>query len=201
MRILLINPPNCGRSIPEERYGITSLKQIFRGEPLGLEELAGNLPEHEVRLLDLKADPDSLDAELERFRPEMVGITGVTCEANTMLALASAVKAKLAATLVEDGIGILEKTIEAKKTDGGLAVYLNPGEVTVVAGGGIVGGDKLNKLIKQLVDELKKSDPDSAEIVKLNAETVDKVSFHTAAIPSSDEEMTRIRALGKAVHG
>lgn len=104
MRILLINPPNCGRSIPEERYGITSLKQIFRGEPLGLEELAGNLPEHEVRLLDLKADPDGLATELEEFRPEMVGITGVTCEANSMLGLAATVKARLAATVVVGGI-------------------------------------------------------------------------------------------------
>ncbi|MBD1400076.1 hypothetical protein [Pelovirga terrestris] len=41
MRILLINPPNCGRSIPEERYGITSIKKIFRSEPLALEALAG----------------------------------------------------------------------------------------------------------------------------------------------------------------
>ena len=69
MRILLINPPNCGRSIPEERYGITSLKQIFRGEPLALEELAGNLTEHAVRILDLKADPESLGRELAEFGP------------------------------------------------------------------------------------------------------------------------------------
>ena len=41
MKILLLNPPNCGRSIPEERYGITSIKQIFRGEPLGLDFDAG----------------------------------------------------------------------------------------------------------------------------------------------------------------
>ena len=33
---MLINPPNCGRSIPEEEYGITSLKQIFKGEPFNL---------------------------------------------------------------------------------------------------------------------------------------------------------------------
>ena len=31
MNILLINPPNCGRSIPEEQYGIDSIRQIFRG--------------------------------------------------------------------------------------------------------------------------------------------------------------------------
>ncbi len=92
MKILLINPSNCGRSIPEERYGITSIKQIFRGEPLALEELAGNLPEYDVRILDLKVDPDGLEPMLADFRPDLVGITGLTCEANTMLRLAGQVK-------------------------------------------------------------------------------------------------------------
>ena len=104
MNILLINPPNCGRSIPEERYGITSIKQIFRGEPLGLEELGGNLPDHTVRLIDLKADPKGLATELREFSPDVVGITGVTCEANTMVRLASQVKAACGATIVVGGI-------------------------------------------------------------------------------------------------
>ena len=43
MKILLVNPPNCGRSIPEEEYGIDTIKMIFRGEPLALEVIAGNL--------------------------------------------------------------------------------------------------------------------------------------------------------------
>jgi radical SAM superfamily enzyme YgiQ (UPF0313 family) len=103
MNILLLNPPNCGRSIPEERYGITSLKQIFRGEPLGLEELAGNLIEHEVRLVDLKADPDSLDGELRSFHPDVVGITGVTCEANTVVQIAEKIKT-CGATVIVGGI-------------------------------------------------------------------------------------------------
>ncbi len=104
MNILLVNPPNCGRSIPEERYGITSLKQIFRGEPLALEELAGNLLRHNVRIVDLKADPGGLDAELPGFLPDVVGITGVTCEANTMLQLAAKVKESCRATVVVGGI-------------------------------------------------------------------------------------------------
>lgn len=104
MKILLLNPPNCGRSIPEECYGITSIKQIFRGEPLGLEELAGNLLDHEVRLVDLKADPEGLAAELQAFCPDVVGITGVTCEANTMVRLAAQVKATCGAATVVGGI-------------------------------------------------------------------------------------------------
>ena len=104
MNILLINPPNCGRSIPEERYGITSIKQIFRGEPLGLEELAGNLLEHTVHLLDLKADPGGLQAALTEYTPDVVGITGVTCEANTVVQIAATVRASSDAIIVVGGI-------------------------------------------------------------------------------------------------
>jgi len=75
MKILLVNPPNSGRSIPEEEYGIKNLKMIFRGEPLALEVLAGNLDGHEVIISDLKAEPDCLEQTLYRFDPDLVGIT------------------------------------------------------------------------------------------------------------------------------
>jgi radical SAM superfamily enzyme YgiQ (UPF0313 family) len=104
MKILLINPPNCGRSIPEERYGITSLKQIFRGEPLALEVLAGNLREHDVRILDLKVDPNGLQRELNEFTPDLVALTAMTCEAQTVLRLAREVKQSLAVTVVVGGV-------------------------------------------------------------------------------------------------
>jgi radical SAM superfamily enzyme YgiQ (UPF0313 family) len=89
MKVLLVNPPNCGRSIPEERFGIDSIKQIFRGEPLALETLAGNLDGHEVQIVDLKVEPEALDAALQSFRPDVVGITAVTCEANTACRIAA----------------------------------------------------------------------------------------------------------------
>ena len=104
MKILLINPPNCGRSIPEERFGITSIKQIFRGEPLALETLAGNLDTHEVAILDLKVEPENLDATLIDFQPDLVGVTAVTCEANTACHIARRVKACTRARVVVGGI-------------------------------------------------------------------------------------------------
>ncbi len=104
MNILLINPPNCGRSIPEERYGIDSIKQIFRGEPFPLEVLAGNLRGHEVMILDLKAEPSSLEATVKEFAPDLVGITGVTCEANTVLKIASFIKERSGALVVVGGV-------------------------------------------------------------------------------------------------
>lgn len=104
MRILLVNPPNCGKSIPEERYGIDSIRQIFRGEPLALEVLAGNLAGHEVRILDLKAEPGGLQQALDEFRPELAAFTAVTCEANTVLRLAAELKQSCGAKVVVGGI-------------------------------------------------------------------------------------------------
>ena len=104
MKILLVNPPNCGRSIPEERYGIDSIRQIFRGEPLALEVLAGNLEGHEVRILDLKAEPGGFHDALSGFAPDLVGFTAVTCEANTVVRLAEEVKENLGAIVVAGGI-------------------------------------------------------------------------------------------------
>ena len=103
MKILLVNPPNCGRSIPEERYGIENLKLIFRGEPLALEVVAGNLDGHQVSIADLKAEPGSLQASLADFRPDLVGITGMTCEANAVLALAREIKDESGAAVVVGG--------------------------------------------------------------------------------------------------
>jgi len=103
MKILFVNPPNCGRSIPEERYGIDSVKMIFRGEPLSLETVAGNLTGHDLWIADLKADPEALLAKHLPFIPDVVGLTGVTCESNTVLDLAESLKARFGAIVVVGG--------------------------------------------------------------------------------------------------
>jgi len=103
MNILLVNPPNCGRSIPEENYGISTIKMIFRGEPLSLETLAGNLEGYPVAIVDLKADPLGLSPERLPFTPDVVGLTGVTCEANTVLAISQELKARFKAVVVVGG--------------------------------------------------------------------------------------------------
>jgi radical SAM superfamily enzyme YgiQ (UPF0313 family) len=103
MKILLINPPNCGKSIPEERYGIETIKMIFCGEPLALETIAGNLDGHRVAIADLKMDPQALADDNLAFEPDLVGITGVTCEANTVLAIAEEFKTRFKVPVVVGG--------------------------------------------------------------------------------------------------
>ena len=68
--------------------------------------MAGNLNDHEVKIVDLKAIPDIYGDVLVDFNPDVVGITGVTCEANTMLKLASEAKKKTRATVVVGGIHV-----------------------------------------------------------------------------------------------
>ncbi|PLY06955.1 MAG: B12-binding domain-containing radical SAM protein [Desulfuromonas sp.] len=104
MKILLVNPPNSGRSIPEERYGIDSIKQILRGEPLALEVLAGNLGDHEVELVDLKAEPDGFWPAIERQRPDLVAFTAMTCEAQTVARLAQELREAQQTCVVVGGI-------------------------------------------------------------------------------------------------
>ena len=104
MNILLVNPPNAGRSIPEEGYGITSIKQIFRGEPFSLEVVAAPLNTRDVRIVDMKCeDEEKLWEQYDRFAPQVVGFTAVTCEANTVLRLAAEIKRRGQATVVVGG--------------------------------------------------------------------------------------------------
>ncbi|MDP2724896.1 MAG: radical SAM protein [Syntrophales bacterium] len=104
MRILLVNPPNSGRSIPEEEYGVTSIKQIFKGEPFGLEVIAGSLPGHDLMILDMKCETeDVLLRIIADFRPEVIGFTAVTCEANTVLGYARRIRQENKALVIVGG--------------------------------------------------------------------------------------------------
>jgi len=48
-------------------------------EPLALELLGAMVPDHDVRILDLRVDPD-LNAMLTSFKPDMVAVTALTSE-------------------------------------------------------------------------------------------------------------------------
>jgi radical SAM superfamily enzyme YgiQ (UPF0313 family) len=104
MKILFVNPPNCGRSIPEEEYGITSLKQIFKGEPFNLEVLAGPLIDHDVLIFDGKCETEAAFWKtVDDFAPDVVGFTSLTCETNTVIKYAAALRQKSKAMIIVGG--------------------------------------------------------------------------------------------------
>ncbi len=95
-------------------------------------------------------------------------------------------KLQLAEGLLGDLFDVVIKTIEAKKADAGVAIMLEPDGVTLLIGGVLVEGAKLENALKQLVAEIKKDEPQLGELVKLDAETHAGVRFHTAAVPVPD---------------
>ena len=71
MKILLVQPPRT--------EGTISTVDMMLSEPLALEVLAANLTEHDVKILDMRLDPD-LEGALSSFQPDMVGTTAFTVE-------------------------------------------------------------------------------------------------------------------------
>jgi hopanoid C-3 methylase len=71
MRILLVQPDSNRTCI--------GFKRLARPEPLALETVAGTVPDHDVRILDMRADPN-LEGALREHQPHIVGATGFTAE-------------------------------------------------------------------------------------------------------------------------
>ncbi|MGE5295944.1 MAG: B12-binding domain-containing radical SAM protein [Solirubrobacterales bacterium] len=83
MRILLVQP-----GLPE---GV-GFRLVASPEPLHLEMIAATVPEHDVRILDMRLDRD-LESTLRDFRPDMVGVTALTTEVASALDILDRVKA------------------------------------------------------------------------------------------------------------
>lgn len=71
MRVLLVQP--------EFQSGLVGYRLVALAEPLALELLAAALDDHEVAILDMRLG-DDLQQALERFSPDVVGVTALTTE-------------------------------------------------------------------------------------------------------------------------
>ncbi|MBC7250847.1 MAG: cobalamin B12-binding domain-containing protein [Anaerolineae bacterium] len=84
MKVLLVQPG--------ESKSLVGFRKLARPEPLALEILAAVLlDEHEVRIADLRVDPD-LKRALRDFQPDVVGVTGYTVDVPNMLHICQQVK-------------------------------------------------------------------------------------------------------------
>jgi hopanoid C-3 methylase len=143
MNILLVNPPDSGRSIPEEEYGVTSFKQIFKGEPFGIEVIAGALPGHDLMILDMKCEKEeALWRTVSDFRPQVIGFTAVTCEANTVLRYARKIRKSSNSIIV---VGGNHATCDPS--------YFNREEIDYI----VIGVGK--KSFSELISRLQKGEP------------------------------------------
>ena len=74
MKVLLINPP-IKASI--------GIRLFFKPPPLSLTQLAGTIPNHEVEILDLHANPRIKLKDLEQ-KISKADYLGITCNSNVV---------------------------------------------------------------------------------------------------------------------
>ena len=98
----------------------------------------------------------------------------------------------LAADVLNQLFDLAIKTIELKKTDYGMALVLEPNALTVAAGSIVADGAKLEDILKKLLAEAEKNEPDVAKMVKLNAETYKGVRFDTFSMPAPDPKLATL---------
>jgi hypothetical protein len=91
----------------------------------------------------------------------------------------------LAKQAADDVLDVLQKTIDSKKNDGGMALVLEPAAATLVAGGQIAEGAKLEGLLKKLVE----ADSDATKQIKLNTDKHEGVRFHTLTVPTPEPKL------------
>jgi len=85
LKILLVNP-----DISRVSVGFSSIARVA---PLGLLMVAGSVPEHECLILDMRLEEDgAFEEALQRFRPNVIGLTAYSAEAGAAKALAQRAK-------------------------------------------------------------------------------------------------------------
>ena len=87
--------------------------------------------------------------------------------------------------LVGEALEVAEATVKNGRFNGGLTVR-GEGPLTIVAGGTVADGEKLEEVAKKFI-KLAENEPDVPE-VKLNVDEHKGVKFHTATIPLPDDE-------------
>jgi radical SAM superfamily enzyme YgiQ (UPF0313 family) len=92
VRVLLVQPA----AFEPGRLGLEN--SFWLSEPVSLTSLAAMVPEHEVRILDMRLEPDSeLNRVLLEFRPQLVGTTSMTTDCYQAKAVMAIAKGTLGA--------------------------------------------------------------------------------------------------------
>ncbi len=74
LKILLVQPPNHNKVFP-----------TYPSEPMGLETIAGPCAlDHDIRIVDLRFERKPLESFLNEFKPDIVGVTGYSCDVENM---------------------------------------------------------------------------------------------------------------------
>jgi hypothetical protein len=109
---------------------------------------------------------------------------------------------KLAKQLLGDVLDVVKETVAAGKADGGISVMAAPDAVTVVAGGFIADGLKLESVVKKVVQIVKGEHPQIASLVELDADSFQGVNLHRVSFPippQADDREKIVRMVGQTL--
>ncbi len=160
MRILLVQPDSNKTCI--------GFKRLARPEPLALETIAGTVPDHDVRIFDMRVDPD-LERVLHEFQPDMVGTTGFTAEVPHAQEICATVRSTMP---------------DAKVVVGGHHVTMSPTEFDRSDVDVIVAGEG-ERTFPQLVEAME-SGGDLSQIPGIGYRRAGGLHFNPARIPLHD---------------
>ena len=94
-------------------------------------------------------------------------------------------QAAVAKQLLSEAVAVVQKTFQERKIDCGLSLALKPRASTLLCGAVIADGDKLDKVVKELIAQIRADDPDATKSLKLDAEIHEGVHFHVATTSPS----------------
>jgi hypothetical protein len=110
---------------------------------------------------------------------------------------------ELGKKLINGILDVVQKTVETSRVDGGLSVVLDPDAVTVVTGGYVADGPRLQETLETLVEAVRMDNPAfAAKAIKMDAAEQDGVRIHTVSVPVPYEAEDRekiVRMIGENV--
>jgi hypothetical protein len=105
--------------------------------------------------------------------------------------------------LINGLLDVVQKTLEAGRVDGGMAVMLQPEALTMVTGGFVGDGARLDETLKSLAEAARIDNPAAVEqYVKLDAGEHEGVKLHTVSLPippEADNREQAVKLLGETV--
>jgi hypothetical protein len=90
---------------------------------------------------------------------------------------------KQAKQLLEGLMDVVQETVQGKRMEAGLVIQLGPAAATLVSGGYVADGAKLEKLVKEIAAVAKEEKPEIAQFIKLDAEQYGGLNFHLVSVP------------------
>lgn len=105
-------------------------------------------------------------------------------------------KAEGARKFVGELADLLQQTVDGGRVDGGMAVVLKPQSVTVLVGGYVADGAKLDKLARVLAQAARADNPAVGKWVKLDAGRHGDVRLHTVSVPIPPDAKDRDKVVG-----